>query len=241
MTQVHKENLERVENAIPGRQGLEVEIFGMEGVPTEIIERHQQAVKEKHFAEQAERERRTGNPARGTLANGEARPNKRTKVNEDIDDLEQRAEQYRTDRENGVLPPPVAETTEEPVSMLLPRHQANEVNTAAIQTPPAAQPFASSGQFSSYPPGVPGGPSLPQRPGFGAPPPGGFAPGEAISASLDDLITSVQKDNGADALPPTAEKKVKKERNFKLVFYDETISPEEKMAQLPRYGQYMET
>jgi hypothetical protein len=40
MNQVHKENLTHVENANPGRQGLEIEIFGMEGVPAEIIDQH---------------------------------------------------------------------------------------------------------------------------------------------------------------------------------------------------------
>ena len=33
MNQVHKESLSQVENALPNRQGLDVEIFGMEGIP----------------------------------------------------------------------------------------------------------------------------------------------------------------------------------------------------------------
>ena len=57
MTQVHKENLTHVENAIGGRQGLDIEIFGMEGVPAEIVDSHNQQVTQKHFAEEAERAR----------------------------------------------------------------------------------------------------------------------------------------------------------------------------------------
>lgn len=31
--QVHKENVSHVPNAVPGRDNIEVEIFGMEGIP----------------------------------------------------------------------------------------------------------------------------------------------------------------------------------------------------------------
>ena len=53
MNQVHKENLTHVENANPGRQGLDIEIFGMEGVPAEIIDQHNQQVTQAHFARRA--------------------------------------------------------------------------------------------------------------------------------------------------------------------------------------------
>jgi hypothetical protein len=108
MNQVHKENLTHVENANPGRQGLEIEIFGMEGVPAEIIDQHNQQVTQAHFAEEQERARVTGNPIRGLYANGEdgALLNKRPKVTETLEEIEQRADKYRTDRKNGVLPAP---------------------------------------------------------------------------------------------------------------------------------------
>ncbi|KAF2678919.1 hypothetical protein K458DRAFT_347864 [Lentithecium fluviatile CBS 122367] len=240
MNQVHKENLTHVENAIQGRGGLEIEIFGMEGVPEEIVDQHNQQVTQKHFAEEAERQRLTGNPARGAFANGDAPLNKRARVHETIEEIAKRAEKYRQDRINGVLPPPAAE--------------------ADKATPPAAQPFGAPpgvsappfpldqqlppGFPSAYPPvppgSIPGG--LPQRPGFGAPPPGsippnGAPPPEAISASLDDLI----KDVAEPPAEPPAEKKSKKDKNIKLVFFDESVSPEEKMARLPRYGDFMRT
>merc|ERR1712230_233615 len=36
MNQVHKETLTSVDNSLPNRQGLEVEIFGMEGIPDDV-------------------------------------------------------------------------------------------------------------------------------------------------------------------------------------------------------------
>lgn len=44
MNQVHKENLSQVENALPNRQGLEVEIFGMEGIPQDILDQHRNRI-----------------------------------------------------------------------------------------------------------------------------------------------------------------------------------------------------
>lgn len=110
MNQVHKENLTHVENANAGRQGLEIEIFGMEGVPAEIIDQHNHQVTQAHFAEEAERARLTGNPVRGEYANGTAPPNKRKRVTESLEEIEARADKYREDRKNGVLPLPPATT-----------------------------------------------------------------------------------------------------------------------------------
>jgi len=42
MNQVHKETLTSVDNSLPNRQGLEVEIFGMEGIPEEVAQAHNQ-------------------------------------------------------------------------------------------------------------------------------------------------------------------------------------------------------
>jgi len=112
MTQVHKENLTHVENAIGGRQGLDIEIFGMEGVPAEILDSHNQQVTQKHFAEEAERARLTGNPVRGLYANGQAPPNKRKRVNETLEEIEERANKFRHDRQNGILPAPPVEVAQ---------------------------------------------------------------------------------------------------------------------------------
>ena len=44
MSQVHKENLSAVDNALPNRAGLDIEIFGMEGIPEDIVQQHTQRV-----------------------------------------------------------------------------------------------------------------------------------------------------------------------------------------------------
>ncbi|KKY13748.1 putative c2h2 finger domain-containing protein [Phaeomoniella chlamydospora] len=44
MSQVHKEALSAVDNALPNRAGLDIEIFGMEGIPEDIVQQHTQRV-----------------------------------------------------------------------------------------------------------------------------------------------------------------------------------------------------
>ena len=266
MNQVHKETLTNVENANPGRQGLDLEIFGMEGVPAEIIDQHNQQVTQAHFAEEQERARITGNPMRGAYVNGQAAPNKRPKINESLEEIEERAAKFREDRKNGVLPAPV-EPVQNAVRTRASEHEENTWLTR-IQTPPVAQspygvpppgaPVAFPPSASAYPPqgvpqpfspangaiparpgSIPGQPgALPPRPGFGAPPPGAYPPGQNgdISNSVDDLINEVTKEAA-----PKEEKKSKKDKNQRLIFFAETTSPEEKMAALPRFAEFMRT
>ena len=66
MNQVHKENLSHVENALPNRKGLDIEIFGMEGVPEDVIQQHQQRVLQEFYEAQKERQIATGNPPAGS-------------------------------------------------------------------------------------------------------------------------------------------------------------------------------
>jgi hypothetical protein len=89
----------------------------MEGVPAEMIDQHNQQVTQAHFAEEQERARVTGNPMRGLYVNGQAAPNKRPKINESLEEIEERANKFRTDRRNGVIMPPV-EVVHNPVRML---------------------------------------------------------------------------------------------------------------------------
>jgi hypothetical protein len=151
MTQVHKETLSHVENAIAGRQNLDIEIFGMEGVPEDTLDLHNQQVTQKHFAEEAERQRLTGNPARGALANGDGPANKRARVHETLEDIERRAEQYRQDRINGVLPAPAPEAKKE-VSrrLLIVLYAANEVSDTTRCTTLWRCPWRRGAPFCSY-------------------------------------------------------------------------------------------
>ena len=40
--QVHKEKVDKVPNALPGRNNIEIEIYGMEGIPEEDMKAHEQ-------------------------------------------------------------------------------------------------------------------------------------------------------------------------------------------------------
>ncbi|KAL9102466.1 MAG: hypothetical protein Q9163_002396 [Psora crenata] len=72
MTQVHKETLTAIENALPNRAGLDVEIFGMEGVPEDIVQSHNQRVVQQFVQAEADRRAATGNPAPGASGVGAA-------------------------------------------------------------------------------------------------------------------------------------------------------------------------
>ncbi|KAK3215519.1 hypothetical protein GRF29_8g241435 [Pseudopithomyces chartarum] len=237
MTQVHKEQLNQVENAIAGRGGLDIEIFGMEGVPAEVIDQHNHQTTQTHFADERARQQATGNPSRGSGLNGAN--NKRAKKNESLEEIVQRADKFRVDRANGVLPTPVAEVALEPPC------NADSASCCPLRTTPRRRniPLPTRrlppGAFPPARPGsVPGVSALPPRPGFGAPPPSAFPngapPGADFNASLETLIADAQKPAGDAA----GDKKSKKDKNIRLVFFDESVSPEEKMAALPRYAEF---
>lgn len=65
MTQVHKEQLQKVENAIEGRESVDVEIFGMEGIPENEIAAHRQRVLSQISQAEAERRAQAGIPGTG--------------------------------------------------------------------------------------------------------------------------------------------------------------------------------
>ena len=92
MTQVHKETLTSIENALGNRAGLEVEIFGMEGVPEDVIQQHNQRVLQKFAQEEAERRAATGNPAPGTAGAAGA---KKPKFEAATSDLKKRLAEHK--------------------------------------------------------------------------------------------------------------------------------------------------
>ena len=102
MTQVHKETLHTVENAMPGRQSLDIEIFGMEGVPRELIDNHNYNVQQQHWAEAQERARRTGNPIQG-LPEADRPLSKRNKPESD-ENMLRTLELFKKSKTLGSLP-----------------------------------------------------------------------------------------------------------------------------------------
>lgn len=92
MNQVHKETLSLVENALPNRQGLEVEIFGMEGIPEDVVQQHNQRLIQNFYQEQADRYAATGNPPPGE--SGKEGPVKKIKI-ESTDEIKKRLADHR--------------------------------------------------------------------------------------------------------------------------------------------------
>lgn len=90
MSQVHKEQLTEIENALPNRAGTDVEIFGMEGVPDDVLQAHQQRVASQFSQAEADRQAVTGNPPAG----GGGQPAKRPKL-EATSDLKKRLAEHR--------------------------------------------------------------------------------------------------------------------------------------------------
>lgn len=70
MSQVHKENLTAVDNALPNRAGLDIEIFGMEGIPEDIVQQHNQRVLTNYHQAQADRQSGGANSAAGAAGGG---------------------------------------------------------------------------------------------------------------------------------------------------------------------------
>jgi len=91
MTQVHKETLTTIENALPNRSNLDVEIFGMEGIPEDVVSSHNQRVISQFAQAEAERRAATGNPGPGGPGAGAA---KKPKI-EDPSDLKKRLAEHK--------------------------------------------------------------------------------------------------------------------------------------------------
>ncbi|EAW08357.1 putative C2H2 finger domain protein [Aspergillus clavatus NRRL 1] len=99
MSQVHKEQLSAVDNALPNRSGLDVEIFGMEGVPEDVVQSHNQRVIAQFQQAEAERQAVTGNPPAGTTSGGQ--PAKKPKL-ENVSDLKKRLAEHKAKRAEAV-------------------------------------------------------------------------------------------------------------------------------------------
>ena len=192
MNQVHKESLSSVENALPNRQGLEVEIFGMEGIPEDMVQQHNQRIIQNFYQAQADRRAATGNPPPGQESGPS--PPKKYKT-ESAEGLEVRLKAFqdqirtggpvRNPSNDGAVVPdghspghnvePGAFVSEPPVFCAIP----SLIKTKAPFPPPQAG-FEFQSSFGA--PGGPGGPGFARGapPNYAAPalatrPPGGVA------------------------------------------------------------------
>jgi phage shock protein A len=162
LQQVHKATLTVIDNAMEGRQNVEPEIFGMMGIPEELVEAHRQRVTTAFFEEEANRRAQTGNPPPG-----QGQPNaKRPRVDESLSELKARAAEYRAKRQaerqaekEGNVVQKNSSDTPDPtrpsanpsasVSRLLPRKQENFLTNTSHQDFMAPPPQTSH-DYSYY-------------------------------------------------------------------------------------------
>ncbi|KAH6609993.1 kinesin family member 18/19 [Trichoderma cornu-damae] len=236
LNQVHKETLSQVENALPNRQGLEVEIFGMEGIPQEVLEQHRNRIIQNFYQAQEDRRIATGNPPPGQSKN----PRKKIKM-ETAEELLKRFAEYRTQRKvaaasGGAMEGVVQSNTSFPQQAFnqpgFPGQQPHGQTAYGFSTESLpARPSSNLG-------GAPGLPQRPTQPGFW----GGAAQASASGDEIDQLIrmaeAGVKPQKKAEDGEETGEVKVKKDKDKKgrMVYDDAEFSPEEKMAALPRYA-----
>lgn len=245
MNQVHKETLAQVENALEGREGLDVEIFGMEGIPEEALLQHNQQITEDFHKNRADRQAATGNPppGQGVAGSGvQGAPHKKLKI-ESPAELKARLATYRAQAD-------ARKAAVEAAAAKLAEQQKQG-------PPPGAPAGPAGGPPGGYQPlGGPGG--LPQRPGAG-----GYGGG---ATTLDDLVSGAATAGVGGAPPPSAdeidrvirlaeagmrpggeappsgapaaekEKPSKKDKSTRMVYQDGDFSLEEKMAQMTRYA-----
>ncbi|KAI1464139.1 uncharacterized protein F4812DRAFT_443545 [Daldinia caldariorum] len=287
MNQVHKESLSSVENALPNRQGLDVEIFGMEGIPEDIVQQHNQRIIQNFYQAQAERYAATGNPPPGQGGKG---PAKKLKI-ETPDEIKKRLAEHRarvaaqkTAMGGGSATHTLLEGRPDGQS---PAQNASPGAFNSPFPPPGGQyPAFPSQPVPGYspPPQYPGAyppPNLPSRPGSNLPAPHGLPPRpgqpgwQGTTSTIDELVSgaaaeAVQEGDEIDQLIRMAEARIKppkkpetpattaagggnggaepaaegaekksgkkeKDKNVRMV-YDDELSPEERMAQMPRYA-----
>ncbi|RYO98373.1 hypothetical protein DL764_007100 [Monosporascus ibericus] len=274
MNQVHKESLSYVENALPNRQGLDVEIFGMEGIPEDIVQQHNQRIIQNFYQAQADRYAATGNPPPGQ---NPKRPPKKIKI-ESADEIKQRLAEHRArvaaqKAANGGSAnptPPGIPDGRSPSQTQSPGAFNSPFPPPAGQYPGFAPPVPGySPPPQQYPVGYPPS-NLPTRPGGNVPAPPGLPPRpgqqgwQGNASTIDELVSGVAR-QGDDidqiirmaeagikppkktdapaaaaegtAEEPAPEKKTKKDKdkNVKMIYEDE-LSPEERMAMMPRYA-----
>lgn len=172
MNQVHKETLSHVENALPNRQGLDVEIFGMEGLPEEVKKQHEERIVKNYFDAQRERFEATGNPPPG-----EGRPAKKIRV-ETPDELKKRLADFRANKAAGKTSgsnggAPVAAGAAPVPSPGQSGSPGTFVSKASAHAPsPATLTRPQNSPFN--PPQSYAQPGFPSYPASGAPPPAGY-------------------------------------------------------------------
>uniref|UniRef100_L2FS14 C2H2 finger domain-containing protein n=1 Tax=Colletotrichum fructicola (strain Nara gc5) TaxID=1213859 RepID=L2FS14_COLFN len=210
LNQVHKETLTQVENALPNRQGLDVEIFGMEGIPQDILDQHRNRIIQNFYQAQEDRRIATGNPLPGQAK----QPRKKLKV-ETPEELKARLAEHRAKRAAGQV--------------------GGTSGSPANGAPASASPGAFyGGQFwngTGAPPQYPGASTVDELVS------GAAQHGDEIDELIRRAESGIKAPKPEDE-EAAGEKKSKKdkEKNVRMVYADTEVSPEERMAQLRKYA-----
>ena len=221
MNQVHKETLTQVENALEGREGLDVEIFGMEGIPGDALLQHNQQIVEEFHKKQADRQAATGNPPPGQQGSQRG-PLKKIKL-ETAEELKARLAAWRLQTQA--------------------RKQVASADTEKTQQ-------LRSPQDGSYQQPLGGSGGLPQRPGAlpGASTLDDLVSGAShVGAGGDDIDRVIRMAEAgirpdtqavpvATAATTAPEKSSRKDKSTRMVYQDGDFSLEEKISQMARYA-----
>lgn len=238
MNQVHKEQLQQVENSLPNRQGLDVEIFGMEGIPPEILDMHRNRIIQTFYQAQEDRRIATGNPLPGQGG----LHNRKKIVMETDEELKARVREWRA------LKKAEKEAAANDAQDAAAAAAAASVATTTVQ----AAPSQYGGQYQQPQRGFEPPPyayqagSLPAQPpaAMGAPPglPQRLPEGTDWKATGGDEIDRMIRmaEAGVKAEPKSEDgavevEKKRKEKKGRLAYDDADVSPEEKMAIMARY------
>ncbi|KAL1901027.1 hypothetical protein Sste5346_002092 [Sporothrix stenoceras] len=216
MNQVHKETLSQVENALEGREGLDVEIFGMEGIPEDVLVQHTQQITDDFHKNRADRQAATGNPPPG--ANTQGGPLKKIKM-ETAEELKARLASWRAQADARKAAAEAAAKQQQQA----PPPSASQFNGGLPQ-----RPGGGGGGFASTLDDLVSGassglPALPAQPSQ-----------DEIERVIRMAEAGVRPPESAPAAAPPAEKK--KDKSTRMVFQDGDYSLEEKMAQMARYA-----
>ncbi|GAA5831539.1 hypothetical protein JCM3766R1_001797 [Sporobolomyces carnicolor] len=236
LDQVHKVGTDKIENALPGREGFDIEIYGMEGVPA---------------ADLADWKKRQAEESGVPLPDDQQRPKKPRFAQVALTPAEAKAQLAAHRALMGlvpnvaaVIPTPLAAPAA-PTPIAPPAMPAPVPGMPGLPPPPPG--FMPPPGLPFPPPGFPGLPPPPPGfPGFGLPPPPpGFAPPPFMPLPGMPMPPHLAGAAGAPLMPlqpprPAREKVPSSNVTLKpgtlLVFGDNDVSPEEKRAKLSQYA-----
>ncbi|GAA5946458.1 hypothetical protein JCM3765_000252 [Sporobolomyces pararoseus] len=245
LDQVHKVGTDKIENALPGRESFDIEIYGMEGVPAADLAAWKKRQAEESGMPNPEDQQRQKKPRYAQVALTPAEAKAQLAAH--------RALMGLTPNVATVLPSPLAAPAA-PTPLAAPSIPAPLPGMPGLPppppgfapppgfVPPPGMPFPPPG-FPGLPPPPPGFPGFglpPPPPGLMMPPPPGFIPPPGMP-----LPPHLAPPGAAAAVPAQPQRQVREKvpsssvtlkPGTLLVFGDNDVSPEEKRAKLSQYS-----